>query len=76
MNAKSMVDFGEKVGKECILCFHDGGTVTFYHRDLIKSIDVLVNVNLNDNLGKRMHTPVQYPSKGKLGLLLKIILNP
>jgi len=67
MNSKSMVDFDEKVGKECILCFHDGGTVTFYHRDLIKSIDVLVNVFLNDNLGKRMRIPAQYPLRGEIG---------
>jgi len=67
MNSKSMVDFVEKVGKECILCFHDGGTVTFYHRDLIKSIDVLVNVFLNDNLGKRMRIPAQYPFRGEIG---------
>ena len=67
MNAKSLVDFDEKVGKECMLSFHDGGTVTFYHRDLIKSINVLVNVFLNDNLGKRMRTPVQYPFRGEIG---------
>ena len=67
MNAKSLVDFDEKVGKECMLSFHDGGTVTFFHRDLIKSIDVLVNVFLNDNLGKRMRTPAQYPLRGEIG---------
>lgn len=67
MNTKSLVDFDEKVGKECMLIFHDGGTVTFYHRDLIKSIDVLVNVFLNDNLGKRMRTPAQYPFRGEIG---------
>lgn len=67
MNAKSLVEFDEKVGKECMLTFHDGGTVTFYHRDLIKSIDVLVNVFLNDNLGKRMRTPAQYPFRGEIG---------
>jgi len=67
MNSKSLVDFDEKIGKECILCFHDGGTVTFYHRDLIKSIDALVNVFLNDNLGKRMRTPAQYPFRGEIG---------
>jgi integrase len=67
MNSKSLVDFDEKVGKECTLCFHDGGTVTFHHRDLIKSIDVLVNVFLYDNLGKRMCTPAQYPFRGEIG---------
>ena len=67
MNSKSLVDFDEKVGKECMLIFHDGGTVTFFHRDLIKSIDVLVNVFLNDNLGKRMRTPAQYPFRGEIG---------
>lgn len=67
MNAKSLVDFDEKVGEECMLSFHDGGTVTFNHRDLIKSIDVLVNVFLNDNLGKRMRIPTQYPFRGEIG---------
>ncbi len=67
MNSKILVDFDEKVGKECILCFHVGDTVTFYHRDLIKSVDVLVNVFLNDNLGKRMRTPTQYPFRGEIG---------
>ncbi len=67
MNYRRLVDFDEKVGKECMLIFHDGGTVTFYHRDLIKSIDVLVNVFLNDNLGKRMRTPAQYPFRGEIG---------
>jgi len=67
MNAKSLVDFNEKVGKECMFSFHDGGTVTFQHRDLIKSIDVLINVFLNDNLGKRIHIPAQYPLRGQIG---------
>lgn len=67
MNAESLVDFDEKVGKECMLSFHDGGTVTFSHRDLIKSIDVLTNVFLNDNLGNRMRTPAQYPFRGEIG---------
>jgi Site-specific recombinase XerD len=67
MNAKSLVDFDEKVGKSCMLSFHDGGTVTFCHRDLIKSIDVLINVFLNDNLGKRIRTSVQYPFRGEIG---------
>ena len=67
MNAKSLIDFDEKVGKGCMLSFHDGGTVTFCHRDLIKSIDVLINVFLNDNLGKRIRTSVQYPFRGEIG---------
>jgi integrase len=67
MSARSLVDFDDRVGQECMLNFHDGGTVTFYHRDLIKSIDVLVNVFLNDNLGRRMRTPVQYPFRGEIG---------
>ena len=67
MDAKSLVDFNEKVGKECMFSFHDGGTVTFQHRDLIKSIDVLINVFLNDNLGRRMRIPAQYPLRGEIG---------
>src|SRR5690554_2298303 len=67
MNARSLVEFNEKVGKDCMFSFHDEGAVTFYHRDLIKSIDILVNVFLNDHLGKRMRTPVQYPFRGEIG---------
>ena len=67
MSAGSLVDFDDRVGQECMLSFHDGGTVTFYHRDLIKSIDVLVNVFLNDNPGRRMRTPVQYSFRGEIG---------
>jgi site-specific recombinase XerD len=67
MSDRCLVDFDEKVGKECMLNFHDGGTVTFHHRDLIKSIDVLVNVFLNDNPGKRMRIPVRYPFRGEIG---------
>lgn len=68
MNARGMVDFNEMVGNECLLNFHDGeGTVTDFHRDLIKSIDVLINVFLNNNLGKRMRKPVQYPFRGEIG---------
>ncbi|MBK5203611.1 MAG: hypothetical protein JJE45_07830 [Prolixibacteraceae bacterium] len=31
MDAKSLVDFNEKVDKECMFTFHDGGTVLFYY---------------------------------------------
>ena len=50
MKQRGLVDFTEEVGEKCMLTFHDEGTVTFHHRDLIKSVDVLINVLKYDNL--------------------------
>lgn len=67
LKSRDLIDFNEEIGTRCLLTFHEGGTVTFHHRDLIKSIDVLINVLLNDNLGKRMYRTVQYPFQGEIG---------
>src|SRR5699024_8141339 len=45
----------------------DDSNVTFHHRDLIKSVDLLTNVLLNDRIGGRMHCKVQYPLRGEVG---------
>lgn len=67
MSSKDLVDYDENVGNEYVLTCHDGFSVTFHHRDLIKSIDVLTSVLLNNNLGGRMHCAVQYPLRGDIG---------
>ncbi|MFC3560242.1 winged helix-turn-helix transcriptional regulator [Pedobacter jamesrossensis] len=67
MNSKGLVDYDENVGNEYMLTCHDGYGVTFRHRDLIKSIELLTNVLLNDNLGGRIHHAVPYPLRGDIG---------
>ena len=67
MEKHGLVDFDEEVGKACMLTFHDGGTVTSHHRDCVKSVDVLLNVLLHDNLGGRLRKPVSHPLRGKMG---------
>lgn len=67
MEQRSLVDFTEEVGEECMLTFHDEGAVTFQHRDLIKSVDVLINVLKYDNLGRRLRKPVIHPFRGRIG---------
>lgn len=67
MRSRGLVDYDENVGHEYTLTCHDGFNVTFHHRDLIKSIDVLTNVLLNSNLGGRIHCAAQYPLRGDIG---------
>ena len=67
MLSNDLVDYDENVGKEYMLTCHDDSNVTFHHRDLIKSVDLLTNVLLNDNIGERMHCTVQYPLRGEVG---------
>lgn len=67
MSSKGLVDYDENVGNEYMLTCHDGFSVTFHHRDLIKSIDVLTKVLLNDNLGGRIRSAVPYPLRGDIG---------
>lgn len=67
MFSKGLVEYDENVGNEFTLTCHDGYNVTFHHRDLIKSIDVLTNVLLNNNIGGRMHRAVHYPIRGEIG---------
>lgn len=67
MLSNDLVDFDENVGREYMLTCHDDFNITFHHRDLIKSVDLLTNVLLNDNIGGRMHCKVQYPLRGEVG---------
>ncbi len=67
MSLKGLVDYDKNVGNEYMLTCHDGFSVTFHHRDLIKSIDVLTKVLLNDNLGGRIRSAVPYPLRGDIG---------
>lgn len=67
MLSRDLVVYDEVVGKSFVLTCHDGFSVTFHHRDIIKSIDVLTSVLLNNDLGGRIHCAVQYPLKGEIG---------
>jgi len=75
MDSKGIVDFDEEVGNGYLQSLHDGGTVTFTHRDLIKSVDVLINVVKNGTLGKRMRIRAQYPFRGAIGNYAKEYLE-
>ena len=57
-------DYDEKLGQEFILTCQVGGTVTFHHRDLIKSIDVLNNILTHFSLIKTITICTQRPYKG------------
>lgn len=67
MFSRGLVDYDENVANDFALTCHDGSNVTFHHRDLIKSIAVLTNVLLNNNIGGRMHRAVEYPLRGEIG---------
>ncbi|WP_374166090.1 tyrosine-type recombinase/integrase [Arcticibacter sp. MXS-1] len=67
MFSRGLVDYDQNVGYEYMLTCHDDFNVTFHHRDLVKSIDVLTNVLLNNNLGGRIHSAVKYPLRGDIG---------
>lgn len=68
MNARGITEFDETVGADFIQTMHDGGTVTFSHRDLIKSVDVLINIVRNGTLGCRLRIRAQYPLTGGLAV--------
>lgn len=68
MLSKGLVDYDENVGNEYMLTCHDDFNVTFHHRDLIKSIEVLTNVLQNNSIGGRFHCKVQYPLRGEVGV--------
>lgn len=67
MHSRGLVDYDENVGNEYMLTCRDGFNVTFHHRDLIKSIEVLTHVLLDSNLGGRRHRSVQHPLRGDIG---------
>lgn len=67
MLSRGLVEYDERVGNDFVLLCLDGYSVTFHHRDIIKSVDVLTNVLLNNNLGGRIHLAVQCPLRGEIG---------
>ena len=67
MEQRGLVEFNEEMGEECMHSFHDGGTVTVHHLNLIKSVDVLINVLLYENLGSRLRKPVIHPFRERIG---------
>lgn len=67
MHSRGLVDYDENVGNEYMLTCRDGFNVTFHHRDLIKSIEVLTHVLLDSNLGGRRQHVVQHPLRCDIG---------
>ncbi len=50
MESQGLDDYTESIGKEFMLTCHDGCELTFHHRDLVKSVDVLTNVLLHNTI--------------------------
>ncbi|ATP57161.1 hypothetical protein CPT03_12110 [Pedobacter ginsengisoli] len=67
MLSRGLLDYEESIGNDFVLTCHDGFSVTLHHRDIVKSVDVLTRVLLNNNLGGRMHCAVQFPLRGEIG---------
>lgn len=67
MESQGLDDYTESVGKEFMLTCHDGSELTFHHRDLVKSVDVLTNALLHNSIGGRMRFSNPYPLEGEIG---------
>lgn len=67
MKARGLDDYDEDVGKAFMLTCHDEGFLTFHHRDLVKSADILTNVLLHDSIGGRMSHKAPYLLRGEIG---------
>lgn len=67
MESNNIKDYTEDVGKRFMLTCHDGSELTFHHRDLVKSADVLTNVLLHNHIGGRMKILSPYPLEGEIG---------
>lgn len=67
MESQGLDDYTESVGKEFMLTCHDGSELTFHHRDLVKSVDVLTNALLYNSIGGRMSFSNPYPLEGEIG---------
>lgn len=75
MESNGIKDYNEDVGKRFMLTCHDRNELTFYHRDLIKSADVLTNVLLYGRIGGRMNFYNPYPLEGEIGFAAKQYLD-
>lgn len=67
MKARGLDNYDDGVGKAFMLTCHDGGYLTFHHRDLVKSADILTNVLLHDSIGGRMSHKAPCLLKGEIG---------
>jgi len=75
MQAKGLDDYTEEVGKEFMLTCHDGSELTFHHRDLVKSADVLTKALVCNNVGGRMSFRTHYVFEGEIGGAVKLFLE-
>ena len=75
MQSKGLDDYTEDVGKEFMLTCHDGSDLTFHHRDLVKSADILTKALLGKNVGGRMSFKTPYAFDGEIGDAVKLFLE-
>lgn len=67
MKAKGLSDYNEDVGNAFMLTCHDGSDLSYHHRDLVKSVDVLTNAMLRNTIGGRMSYKTPYRIGGEIG---------
>ena len=67
MKSRGLNDYNENVGKEFMLTCHINGELSFHHRDLIKSADVLTNALLRNAVVSRISFQNPYPLDGEIG---------
>lgn len=74
MQALGQNDFTENVGKEFMQTCHEGGFLTCHHRDLVKSVDVLICALLNKSIIRRISHAVPYNFSGEIGNVTNLYL--
>lgn len=67
MKSRGLNDYNENVGKEFMLTCHINGELSFHHRDLVKSADVLTNALLRNAVVSRISFQNPYPLDGEIG---------
>lgn len=67
MEYRGLDDYTEDVGKAFMLTCNKEGELSFHHRDLVKSADVLTNVLLENRIVSRMSFQNPYPLNGEMG---------
>lgn len=74
MEARGLVEYDENVGKDFMLTCHEGSEVSFHHRDLIKSSDLLTDVLMNNRVISRKSFKNPYPLNGEIGKSAELFL--
>ena len=75
MESRGLADYNEDVGMDFMITCHNEGVLSFHHRDLVKSVDVLTNVLLRDKVVSRLSYQNPYPLEGEIGNAAILFLN-